>query len=72
MLEIELNESLRRRYEELLAKIDALGESREGDSSSAADLETRTRELKTLTSSIEALTKRNRGTHSCHYLLLSG
>ncbi|KAF8636227.1 hypothetical protein AX17_003713 [Amanita inopinata Kibby_2008] len=59
-LEIELNERLRRRREEVRLRLETmesrLGEGAEG--SGAGDLEARTRELKSLHTSIQALTKR--------------
>jgi structural maintenance of chromosome 3 (chondroitin sulfate proteoglycan 6) len=58
-IEIELNERLRRRRDELKTKLDELGELGDGDSSSADDLESRVRELKTLNTSIQTLTKKN-------------
>ncbi|KAI0081880.1 structural maintenance of chromosome protein 3 [Panus rudis PR-1116 ss-1] len=58
LIEIELNENLRRRREELRSKIEALGESEAGDSSSAEDLEARLRELRSLSNSIESLQKK--------------
>ena len=61
MLEIELKESLRRRREELLSKIERLGEAEVGDASAAEDLETRNRELKTLNGTIEGLQKKLQG-----------
>ena len=60
-IEIELNERLRRRREELRAKMEALGERDNGDSSSAEDLDNRVRELKTLNNSIEALIQKAQG-----------
>jgi structural maintenance of chromosome 3 (chondroitin sulfate proteoglycan 6) len=59
-IEIELNERLRRRRDELKSKIDELGEPGD-DSSSADDLESRTRELRTLNNSIQTLTKKTQG-----------
>lgn len=58
MLEIELNESLRRRRNELNAKIDSLGEAESGDSSAAEELEKKRRELDALNKSIDTMTKR--------------
>ncbi|KAL6310468.1 structural maintenance of chromosome protein 3 [Sparassis latifolia] len=58
-IEIELNESLRRRREELRGKIEALGEAEAGDATSEEALEARNRELKALINSIESLTKRS-------------
>lgn len=61
MIEIELNESLRRRREELRGKIESLGEAEVGDASAAESLEARNRELKALNNSIEALNKKMHG-----------
>ncbi|KAF5351584.1 hypothetical protein D9758_007209 [Tetrapyrgos nigripes] len=57
-IEIELNERLRRRREELRLKIDALALAEGDEVASADDLEARTRELKTLNNSVKALTKK--------------
>lgn len=62
MLEIELNESLRRRREELRVKIETLGVAEAGDESAAENLEAKNRELKSLNNSIEALQRKNQGT----------
>ncbi|KAH8115688.1 structural maintenance of chromosome protein 3 [Phellopilus nigrolimitatus] len=59
LLEIELNESLRRRREELQAKIESLGESDSGTAFSAEDYEARVRELKTLNKAIVDLQKKS-------------
>ena len=64
MLEIELNESLRRRRNELNAKIDSLGEAESGDSSAIEELEKKRRELDALNKSIESLTKKIQGSLS--------
>ncbi|PSS37846.1 hypothetical protein PHLCEN_2v314 [Hermanssonia centrifuga] len=48
MIEIELNESLRRRRDELRGKIETLSAAEAGDASAADELENRTRELKAL------------------------
>ncbi|PFH53296.1 hypothetical protein AMATHDRAFT_137794 [Amanita thiersii Skay4041] len=56
-IEIELNESLRRRKDELQMKLEALGISETGESTEA-DLETKARELRSLNASIQSLTKR--------------
>lgn len=66
-LEIELKERLRRRREELRLKLEALEEPDE-DSSSLNDLESRTRELRTLNASIQTMTKKVQGT--LHFDLL--
>jgi structural maintenance of chromosome 3 (chondroitin sulfate proteoglycan 6) len=55
-LEIELNERLRRRREELQSKLESLGDLENGDSSTADSLASRVRELKSLNSSIQTLT----------------
>ena len=64
MLEIELNESLRRRREELRSKVETLGEVEEGDASAAENLEARNRELRSLNNSIDALNKKNQGSYA--------
>ncbi|KAH8083787.1 structural maintenance of chromosome protein 3 [Cristinia sonorae] len=58
--EIELNESLRRRRDELRAKIENLGAASEGDSNSAEDLDARERELKALNTNITNLSAKAR------------
>lgn len=60
-MEIELNESLRRRREELQSKIEALGEADTGTAFSADDYEARLRELKNLDNSIQSLRKKASG-----------
>lgn len=60
-LEIELNESLHRRRTELQAKIEALGDTQNGESSAADDLDSRVRELKSLKSSIQSMTNKSQG-----------
>ncbi|KAF9524116.1 structural maintenance of chromosome protein 3 [Crepidotus variabilis] len=60
-LEIELKERLKRRREELSIKLDALEEPAADEGSSIHDLESRTRELKTLNTSIDNLKKRIQG-----------
>ncbi|KAL4254273.1 SMC family protein [Abortiporus biennis] len=59
LLDIELNESLRRRREELRSKIEALGEAEVGDASSTEDLDARLRELRNLSASIDNLNKKS-------------
>ncbi|KAH7913439.1 RecF/RecN/SMC [Hygrophoropsis aurantiaca] len=59
MLEIELNESLRRRRKELQLKLETLDAAEDGEASPADALETRQRELKSLNTSITTLTKRS-------------
>ncbi|KAI0930349.1 hypothetical protein AcW1_009066 [Taiwanofungus camphoratus] len=59
VIEIELNESLRRRREELRGKVEALSEVGVDNASSDDALEARTRELRALKNTIETLTKRS-------------
>ena len=59
-LEIELNEHLRRRREEIRAKLESFDES-EDNSTSPDALESKARELKSLEKSIVNLTKKNEG-----------
>ncbi|KAH9942278.1 structural maintenance of chromosome protein 3 [Epithele typhae] len=58
LLEIELNEGLMRRREELRLKIEGLGASEAGDASSEDTLTAKTRELKALNNSIDSLEKK--------------
>ncbi|KAH9892892.1 structural maintenance of chromosome protein 3 [Cubamyces lactineus] len=58
VLEIELNEGLMRRREELRLKIETLGASEAGDSGSDEALDAKTRELRALNNSIESLKKK--------------
>ncbi|GLB45508.1 putative structural maintenance of [Lyophyllum shimeji] len=57
-IEIELNERLRRRREELQSKIEALGDPEGGDASSADTLEAKARELRALNKAITTLTNK--------------
>lgn len=61
MLEVELKEKLRRRKEDIRSQIDGLGPNQASDASSAEELENRTRELRALTSSIDASKRRTVG-----------
>ncbi|KAM5531084.1 hypothetical protein V8D89_015249 [Ganoderma adspersum] len=58
ILEIELNEGLVRRREELRLKIEGLGASEAGDAGSEEALESKTREQKALNNSIESLQRK--------------
>ncbi|KAF5391874.1 hypothetical protein D9757_001633 [Collybiopsis confluens] len=60
-IEIELNERLRRRREELRLKIDLLAEPGAEASSSADDLEARMKELESLDASVVSLTRKTQG-----------
>ncbi|KAL4070010.1 RecF/RecN/SMC [Scleroderma yunnanense] len=59
LLEIELNESLRRRHRELQSKLEILGEADSEGRAPGQTLESRRRELKSLSASITAATKRS-------------
>jgi structural maintenance of chromosome 3 (chondroitin sulfate proteoglycan 6) len=56
-LEIELNENLRKRREELRTKLDSIGIGTADTSGSVEDLDSRRRELKSLNGSIDNLKK---------------
>ena len=60
-MEIELNESLRRRQRELQVKLESLGDAASGNDTSAESLDARKRELRSLGTSIAAATKRSHG-----------
>lgn len=70
-IEIELNESLRRRHDELRLKLDSLADDETGESSSVDDLTARTRELQTLNNAIQALTKKTQGRCNILYSQIS-
>lgn len=61
LVEIELNESLRRRQRELQVKLESLGEATSGNDTSTESLDARKRELRSLGISITAATKRSQG-----------
>ncbi|KAI0718995.1 structural maintenance of chromosome protein 3 [Cerioporus squamosus] len=58
LLDIELNEGLMRRREELRLKIEGLGASEAGDAGSEEALEAKQRELRALNNSIDSLQKK--------------
>jgi structural maintenance of chromosome 3 (chondroitin sulfate proteoglycan 6) len=60
-LQLELDERLRRKRDELYAKMEALGQPDIGDATAGEDVEVRLRELQGLTASIESLTRRLQG-----------
>lgn len=60
-IEIELKESLRRREEDIQARLEVLGEPADDGTTTADDLGSRTRELRGLNSSIDSLTRRVKG-----------
>lgn len=61
MLDIELNENLRRKRNEIEGMLESLDDAPLGDSSDATSLETRIRELKALQDSVERLGKELQG-----------
>ena len=61
LLEIELNERLRRQREELQAQLDALADADTGAEFSPDELEARVRELRVLNNSINDLQKKAAG-----------
>ena len=61
LIEIEVNEGLVRRREELRLKIEGLGASEAGDAGSEEALQSRTRELRALNNSIDSLEKKIQG-----------
>lgn len=67
MLDIELNESLLRRRDELQAKLDGLSDAEGSESSSSEDLGARQRELNALVKSISSLTKKITSNFSSTY-----
>ncbi|KAI9463542.1 structural maintenance of chromosome protein 3 [Lactarius psammicola] len=58
IIQIELNESLRRRRDELRSQIEGLGVAEVGDASAAEDLKVRTHEMSSINNAINTLTKK--------------
>ncbi|KAI0289328.1 RecF/RecN/SMC [Multifurca ochricompacta] len=58
IIQIELNESLRRRRDELRSEVEGLGEPEVSDASAADDLKVRAHEMSVVTNAISMLTKR--------------
>ncbi|KAH9048361.1 structural maintenance of chromosome protein 3 [Lactarius hengduanensis] len=58
IIQIELNESLRRRRDELRSQIEGLGVAEAGDASAAEDLTVRTHEMSSINNAINTLTKK--------------
>ncbi|KAH9980560.1 P-loop containing nucleoside triphosphate hydrolase protein, partial [Russula vinacea] len=58
IIQIELNESLRRRRDELRSQIEGLGEPEVGDANAADDLKVRTHEMSSVNNTINTLTKK--------------
>ena len=63
LIEIRLNEDLKRRRTEVLGMIERLGEPQDADTAAADDLESRRREFQTLKNAIESLKTKSLGTH---------
>jgi structural maintenance of chromosome 3 (chondroitin sulfate proteoglycan 6) len=61
MLEIELDENLRRKRNEIEGMLETLDDVPLGDASDAASMETRARELKALQASVERLSNELQG-----------
>ncbi len=61
IIQIELNESLRRRRDELRSQIEGLGVAEAGDASAAEDLKVRTHEMSSINNAINTLTKKVQG-----------
>lgn len=61
LVEIRLNEDLKRRRAEVMGMIERLGEPQNADAAAAEDLDSRTRELKTLENTIESLKTKSQG-----------
>jgi structural maintenance of chromosome 3 (chondroitin sulfate proteoglycan 6) len=61
IIQIELNESLRRRRDELRSEIEGLGEPEAGDANAADDLKVRKHEITSVNNAINALTKKVQG-----------
>jgi structural maintenance of chromosome 3 (chondroitin sulfate proteoglycan 6) len=64
IIQIELNESLRRRRDELRSQIEGLGVPEVGDASAADDLKVRTHEMSSVNNAINTLTKKVQGVYS--------
>jgi structural maintenance of chromosome 3 (chondroitin sulfate proteoglycan 6) len=62
-IDIELNERLRRRENELRMRLENMAEDEDGENPTD-DLETRKRQLKALNKSIDTLTKKTEGNES--------
>ena len=63
LIEIRLNEDLKRRRTEVVGMIERLGEPQDADTMATDDLESRKRELQTLKNTIESLKAKSLGTH---------
>ena len=63
IIQIELNESLRRRRDELRSQIEGLGVPEVGDASAADDLKVRTHEMSSINNAINTLTKKAQGAY---------
>ena len=70
IIQIELNESLRRRRDELRSQIEGLGVPEVGDASAADDLKVRTHEMSSVSNAINTLTKKVQGVYSSNAFVL--
>jgi len=66
LVEIRLNEDLKRRRSEIMGMIERLGEPQNADTAAAEDLDSRTRELQTLKNAIESLKAKSLGAQSAN------
>ena len=64
LVEIRLNEDLKKRRAEVVGMIERLGEPQDADAAAAEDLESRRRELQTLKNAIESLKSKSIGAQS--------
>jgi hypothetical protein len=64
IIQIELNESLRRRRDELRSQIEGLGVPEVGDASAADELKVRTHAMSSINNAINTLAKKAQGAYS--------
>ena len=64
IIQIELNESLRRRRDELRSQIEGLGVPEVGDASAADELKVRIHAMSSVNNAINTLTKKVQGAYS--------
>lgn len=67
LVEIRLNEDLKRRKAEVVGMIERLGEPQNADTAAAEDLDSRRRELQTLKDAIESMKEKSLGTQSASW-----
>ena len=66
LVEIRLNEDLRRKRTDVVGMVERLGEPQDADTAAAEDLESRRRELQTLKNTIESFKAKSLGTQLLH------